>query len=177
MDPVELQVTISRPREEVFAYLADVANHPEFLDHFMVDWHLTREDTVGYGAGARFRFVAPLQRFPWCDLTFVEVERPRRIVAAGRAGKYNRIRTRAIWELDPLSSDATRVRLTVASDPALPTDRFVGAFAGRGWARRRFGRGLSRLRSILEDGEGRGRKVTVAGGARKPASQFHYQAD
>src|SRR6185503_9918082 len=30
VDPVTLQVTIDRPREEVFAYLLDIANHPEF---------------------------------------------------------------------------------------------------------------------------------------------------
>ena len=42
-----------RPREEVFAYLADVANHPEFTDHFLKDWRLTREDSEGRGAGAR----------------------------------------------------------------------------------------------------------------------------
>ena len=47
------QSTIARPREEVFAYLADVANHPEFTDHFLVDWHLTREDTVRRAAPAR----------------------------------------------------------------------------------------------------------------------------
>ena len=63
MDPVSVEITIARPREEVFEYLADVANHAEFNDHFMVDWHLTREDTYGYGAGARFRLKMPFNRF------------------------------------------------------------------------------------------------------------------
>ena len=35
MDPVTVSTTIGRPREEVFAYLEDVANHPEFTDHFL----------------------------------------------------------------------------------------------------------------------------------------------
>ena len=35
MDPVELSITIDRPREEVFEYLADIANHPEFSDHYL----------------------------------------------------------------------------------------------------------------------------------------------
>ena len=174
MDPVELQVNISRPREEVFAYLADISNHPEFLDHFLVDWHLTREDPWGLGAGARYRMLAPLHRFPWADSTFIEVEPPRRLVVAGRTGKFNRIRTRQIWELDEQGHHATRVRLVVASEPKLPSDRFLELFAGRGWARRRFGRGLRRLAAILEEGRDRGRRVTVAGGARKPASQFRY---
>jgi uncharacterized protein YndB with AHSA1/START domain len=174
VDPVELQVTISRPREEVFAYLADISNHAEFLDHFLVDWHLTREDPWGLGAGARYRALAPLQRFPWADSTFIEVEPPRRIVAAGRAGKFNRIRTRQIWELEE-QGGATRVRLTVATEPKLPSDRFLENFAGRRWAKRRYGRGLRRLAAILEEGRDRGRRPSISGGARKPASQFRYQ--
>ena len=53
MDPVTQHVSIDRPREEVFAYLADIANHPEFTDHFLKDWRLTREDSGGRGAGDR----------------------------------------------------------------------------------------------------------------------------
>src|SRR5436305_1096509 len=77
MDPVSVSVTIARPREEVFEYLADVANHAEFCDHYLVDWRLTREDSYGRGAGARFRVKVPMNRFPWADVVFAEVERPR----------------------------------------------------------------------------------------------------
>jgi len=175
VDPVELQVIISRPRTEVFAYLADISNHPEFLDHFLVDWHLTREDSWGLGAGARFRAIVPLQRFPWGDMTFIEVIPPRRIVAAGRGGKFNRIRTRQIWDLDEQGENATRVRLVVATEPKLPSDRFLETFSGRGWARRRYGEGLRRLAAILEEERDRGRRVTIAGCARKPASVFHFE--
>ena len=80
MDPVTVSVMIARPRAEVFDYLADVANHPEFKDHFLGDWHLTREDTVGRGAGARFREQLPLNRFSWGDITLAEVEPPFRIL-------------------------------------------------------------------------------------------------
>jgi uncharacterized protein YndB with AHSA1/START domain len=51
VDPVTVNVTIDRPREEVFAYLADVANHPEFTDHYRKDWRLTRENSEGRGGG------------------------------------------------------------------------------------------------------------------------------
>ena len=47
MDPVTSTITIGRPREEVFDYLADIANHPEFCDHYLKDWRLTRVDSVG----------------------------------------------------------------------------------------------------------------------------------
>src|SRR5689334_10502288 len=55
VDPTTISVTVARRREDVFEYLADIANHAEFTDHFLVDWHLLREDTYGEGAGARFR--------------------------------------------------------------------------------------------------------------------------
>src|ERR1700745_1235620 len=99
MDPITVSATISKPREEVFEYLADISNHPEFTDHYLVDWHLTRIDSVGRGAGARFRGKAPGNRFSWADVTFVEVERPHRIVEVGRTGKNNRIRVLALYEL------------------------------------------------------------------------------
>jgi hypothetical protein len=35
VDPVTVSVKIGRPREEVFAYLADIANHLEFSDHYL----------------------------------------------------------------------------------------------------------------------------------------------
>ncbi|HET7042284.1 MAG TPA: SRPBCC family protein, partial [Gemmatimonadales bacterium] len=90
MDPVTASIVIDRPREEVFDYLADIANHAEFSDHYLTDWRLTRIDSYGRGAGARFKIDAPLDRYAWGDMTFIEVERPYRILAAGRSGKFNR---------------------------------------------------------------------------------------
>jgi len=45
MDPITRSITIDRPREEVFEYLADIANHPEFSDHFLKEWRLTRVES------------------------------------------------------------------------------------------------------------------------------------
>ena len=45
VEPFTVSSTISKPREEVFEYLADIANHPEFTDHYLVDWRLTRENS------------------------------------------------------------------------------------------------------------------------------------
>lgn len=162
MDPVRTQVTIARPPEEVFAYLADVANHPEFLDHFLKEWRLLRVDSYGRGAGARFKVDKRFNRFGWGDYTLVRVEAPRRIVAVGRAGKYNRVKTYFEWTLAPTGA-GTRVELMAESEPALPSDRLFDPLGRRGWFRRRAGRGLRRLRSILEEGRDRGRRATVAG--------------
>jgi uncharacterized protein YndB with AHSA1/START domain len=170
VDPLTVETTINRPREEVFAYLADIANHAEFTDHFMVDWHLTREDSYGRGAGARFKVESPLNRFPWADATFVEVEAPRRIVEAGRTGKYNRIRTLGVYELDPAAGNSTRVRFTLQTEPKMPSDKLLERFGGRAWMKRKLTKAMRRLRSILEEDYGRGKRATIAGGPRKPAT-------
>ena len=171
MDPVSVSIVVSAPRERVFDYLQDIANHPEFTDHYLVDWHLTRIDSVGRGAGARFRVKAPGNRFSWADVTFAEVERPRRIVEVGRTGKNNRIRTLGVYELAPASEGSTRVRFTLETIPATFADRLMEGFGARAWLRHKNERALHRLRAILEEADGRdgdsargSRRVTVAGG-------------
>ncbi|HEV2999480.1 MAG TPA: SRPBCC family protein [Solirubrobacteraceae bacterium] len=172
MDPIEASVVVDRPREEVFEYLADVANHWEFTDHYVREVHLTREDTYGIGAGMRFRIPTPFNRFDWADLMVTDMEPPRRIVQKGRGGKYNRIRIVSVYELEPAGGGGTRVTLTTETQPRLPSDRIIEAFARRR-VRRGQRRALRRLRSILEEGRERGRRATIAaGGPRKPASQY-----
>jgi len=164
MDPVTVSIVVDCPREQVFDYLQDIANHPAFTDHYLVDWHLTRMDSVGRGAGARFRVKAPGVRFAWGDVTFVEVDRPHRIVEVGRTGKGNRVRTLGVYELAPGASGTTRVQFTLETAPATLSDRLLEGFGVRGWMRRQNARAMRRLRTILESDVDRGRRVTVAGG-------------
>ncbi|MBV8989240.1 MAG: SRPBCC family protein [Solirubrobacterales bacterium] len=162
MDPFTVSTTISRPRGEVFEYLADIANHAEFTDHYLVDWHLTREDSYGTGAGARFRVKAPLSRFLWADVTFAELQPPYRIIERGRGGKYNRVRMLATWTLSPGAGDTTRVEYTLETEPVMLSDRLLETVGGRLWSKRQAAKALRRLRGILEQGRGRGRRATVA---------------
>ena len=125
VDPVTVSIVVSAPREQVFDYLQDIANHAEFTDHYLVDWHLTRMDSVGRGAGARFRVKAPGNRFSWGDVTFVEVEPP----APDRRGRAHRqeqphpharrLRARAA------AAGSTRVRFTFQTAPATLSDRLM----------------------------------------------------
>ncbi len=171
MDPVSNTVLIDRRPEEIFAYLEDVANHAEFTDHYLKDFRLTREDSLGLGAGARFRVDAPLNRFSWADITVIESQPPRRLVQRGRTGKFNRIRLLSTYELET-SGGSTQVTLTTETErPRLLSDRIMEALA-KGWFKRNQGRALKRLRGILEEDRGRGQRATIAGGPRKPASQF-----
>ena len=159
-----VSIVVSAPREQVFDYLQDIANHPEFTDHYLVDWHLTRIDSVGAGAGARFRIKAPGARFNWGDVTFSEVERPHMIVEVGRTGKNNRVRTLGVYDLAPATAGGTRVRFTLQTVPATLADRIMEGLGARSWLRRKNRKAMLRLRSIIERGEGRGQRVTVAGG-------------
>ena len=163
MDPITASITIDRPREEVFEYLADIANHPEFSDHYLKQWRMLRVDSYGRGAGARFKVDAPLDRFSWSDMTFIEVEAPHRIAAAGRGGKFNRNKTWTTWTLTP-SGNATKVEVTTESEPGLLTDKYMEAVTRRrGWYKRRLGKALRRLQAILEEGMDRGARATIGG--------------
>jgi uncharacterized protein YndB with AHSA1/START domain len=162
--PLTVSIVISAPRERIFEYLADIANHSEFTDHYLVDWRLTRENSIGRGAGARFRVKAPGNRFSWGDSTFAEVTPPYRIVEVGRTGKANRVRTLGVYELAPAPGGATRVQFTLGTDSAVLSDRLLEALGGRAWLKHKNEKALRRLRSIIERGEDRGERVTLAGG-------------
>ena len=155
-------MTIARPRDEVFQYLADFANHAEFTDHYLRDWHLTRIDSVGVGSGARFKVKLPFNRFAWNDLTVVECE-PSRIVAQGSGGKFNRTKSYVTWTLSPAPGNGTRVQYSYETEPALITDRIMESIGARRRLRKGAKKALQRLRRILEDDEARGKRATIAG--------------
>ena len=162
MEPITVSTTISRPREEVFEYLADIANHAEFTDHYLTDWRLTREDSYGAGAGARFRIKAPLSRFSWADMTFAEVQPPFRILERGRGGKFNRIRMLGTYTLQPGPGNSTKVEYTLETVPVMLSDRLMETFGGRAWSKRKAAKAMRRLRDILEEDRSRGRRASVA---------------
>ena len=126
MDPVTVSIVVSAPREQVFDYLQDIANHPEFTDHYLVDWHLTRIDSVGRGRGralSREGARQPLQ------LGRRDVRRGR-APAPDRRGRAAPARTTASARSASTSSrpprrGTTRVRFTLrdrARDAVRPAD-------------------------------------------------------
>jgi uncharacterized protein YndB with AHSA1/START domain len=164
VDPITVSTNIALPREQVFEYLSDIANHAEFTDHYLVDWHLTRIDTVGTGAGARFRVKAPLNRFAWADMTIAELHPPFKIVERGRGGKFNRIRMIGTYEIVERHAGGSEVNYTFETNASVPSDRLAEILGGRSWTRHQAKRAMKRLRSILEDGRKRGTRPSVAAG-------------
>jgi uncharacterized protein YndB with AHSA1/START domain len=159
VEPITVTTTIDRPREQIYEYLADIANHAEFSDHYLVDWHLTRVNSYGTGAGARFRSKMPRNRFAWGDMVIADLQPPFRILERGRGGKYNRVRMLSTYTLQP-ASGGTRVQYTYETQPDQLSDRLIEIMGGRSWQRRKATRAMRRLRAILEDGRDRGQRAS-----------------
>jgi hypothetical protein len=114
-----------------------------------------------------------LDRFSYGDITLAELTPPARILATGRGGRFNRIHSRSTWTLEDAGQGRTKVTFETQSTPVLKSDELMEKLLRlRTSTTRCHERALERLRSILESGEGRGEHITVAGGARKPASGF-----
>jgi uncharacterized protein YndB with AHSA1/START domain len=164
MGPVSAEIEIDAPREQVFAALADLARRPSFTDHFLSGFHLTRIESSGVGAGARFRLSSPL-RSVWMDTSIVEVEEPYKLVERGCGGRANRIPMTTVWELTEGSGSLTAVRVSHWSKPSNPLDRALEVLAGNSIsARRGWREALRRLRDQLEGAAPAPAPIAVAGG-------------
>lgn len=165
MGPISAEIEVDVPRERAFALLADLATRPSFTDHFLTDFHLTRLDSSGVGAGARFRVNAPL-RSPWEDTAIVELDEPFRIVEQGQGGRSNRIPNHTVWELTGGTGQLTHVRFSHWTEPK-HIDRGVELLsAGSVWQERHWRQALRRLRDLLEAERAEVERIAVAGGNR-----------
>lgn len=165
MGPISAETEIDLPRELVFAVVGDLARRPSFTDHFLSGFHLTRIESSGVGAGARFQAQAPL-RSVWMDTAIVEVEAPHLIVERGTAGRANRIATHTVWELTEGPGSLTTVRLSHWTEPG-PIDRGLELLsAGSVWQQRGWREALRRLRDGLEREAPQLDRIAVAGGNR-----------
>lgn len=166
MGPISAEIEIDASREAAFELLADLARRPNFTDHFLTGFHLTRIEARGEGAGARFRVNAPF-RSPWEDTTLVELEQPFKLVERGFGGRSNRISNHTVWEIEPGKAGMTLVRLTHWTEPKQHIDKLVESLSwGAHFQRKGWKRALERLRDILEaEGPG-GERIAVAGGNR-----------
>jgi uncharacterized protein YndB with AHSA1/START domain len=147
--PIESRITISAPREDVYDFIADIANRVAWMDHFLKDFRLTRVHTVGVGAGASFKVDAPLfaQR---AEYQLVEAERPRYLRERGRIGRLGRTRGWTEWELVE-NFGSTEVTVTVWTEPGTRLDSFKESLGVRRWLKRQMNSSLRRLRKIFEE--------------------------
>jgi uncharacterized protein YndB with AHSA1/START domain len=163
MRPLEVSRVIDVPRERVFDYLSDIANHAEFTDHFVKEFRLERLESRGVGAGARFRILLGLGSI-WCEAVLTDLERPYSIVAEGGAGRLGRIEISSRYTLTPHDQGMTRVELTFSLVPATLGDRLREALGARIWLGYQYRRALRRLQLILEQGEPSAAAASIAAG-------------
>lgn len=163
MRPIAVSRTVDAPRQRVFDYLSDVANHAEFSDHFLHDYRLGRVDSTGLGASASWRMNFPFARL-WGDAAITELESPHRILLEGRSGRIGRIRTRAEYRLVPIEHGMTRVEYRFETEPANAVDRLKEALGMRGWLRRKSRTALARMARVLEEGTPSAHAVRPAAG-------------
>jgi uncharacterized protein YndB with AHSA1/START domain len=167
--PISSTKAIDAPRDEVFRFLADLANRPAFTDHFVEQFRLERLESAGVGAAARFRFAG---RGIWVETVIEELSPPHRIVERGKGGRWDRIRVFTGWELlEGPGIGQTEVTLTFWTEASNPFDRLREKFGAQRYYRRQWSTALIRLKEILESDEPVER-VTVAGGDRLPTAGF-----
>jgi uncharacterized protein YndB with AHSA1/START domain len=159
--PISLTISIDAPRERVFDFICDLAVRPTWIDHFAGEYRLERIDASGQGAAARFRVDAPAG-IRYMETVIAEVARPYRIVEHGRGGRLDRVPIRLVWELQ--EGQTTTVALTFWTLPPSHLDR-VRELGRERWWRRRWSKGLRRMRELIESGAVPAR-LEVAGGDR-----------
>jgi uncharacterized protein YndB with AHSA1/START domain len=151
MRPITVTCAVDRPRERVFDYLSDLANHVEFCDHLVKEFRLERIDSRGVGAAARFRVRCGL-RWTWAEAVLVEASPPHRLLLAGGSGRGGRVPHRIEYLLVPHVAAMTKVALTVSTEPSSPPDR-MRELGARTLLALNLRRALRRLRYVLEEGE------------------------
>ena len=150
MLPVTAQTHISAPREEVYDFLVDLANHEAFTDHMLVDWT---------GAGDEVTVRSRYARTDVISIRQVEKVRPERTVehAVGKGGARRTVGTYALEEEGPAR---TRVTFELRYLAAPRSERGPFAPAVRALLARQNARAMERLREVL--GEGAGGRLTAA---------------
>ena len=117
-------------RAGAFARSPISPGRPSFTDHFLTGFHLTRIDSSGVGAGARFRLGSPLRRRIWMDTA---IDRGR------RAPPDRRARPRRARQPDPDDDRlgaargarlADPVRVSHWTEPSNPVDRVLEVVSG-----------------------------------------------
>jgi uncharacterized protein YndB with AHSA1/START domain len=158
MRPVTVSTVMDAPRERVFEYLEDIANHAAFNDHYLKDFRLERVESRGLGAAARFRIESALARIPilrplasmWAEFVITEIEHPYRIALEGRTGRIGRVPISAEYRLTPYDHGMTRVEVSFRGEPKTRADRLRASLGAAPWLEIQSRKALRRLKRALE---------------------------
>jgi hypothetical protein len=163
MRAVRAKITIDRPADEVYDYLLDIASRPEFAPDLFLDFRLSRVESYGQGAGARFRF-HPKLRERFAGTTIVQAKPFELILEEGETGRSGRVPLVIEYLLDGQPDGTTQVQASIETSPLYLPDR-VREYGLHRNVKRRLPRAMRRLRDILEGTPKarQGDRPTVAG--------------
>ena len=172
MRPIRANVTISAPREQVYDFVADLANRVSWCDHYQRELRLTRPRSSGRGAAARFLLKAPFNR-TWVETSVVEYSPPRVLRETLRLRRLGRTPGFVEYDFEPVGAAATRIQLAIWTEPATRLDRFKESLGMRSWLKRKVNRSLSRLRAVFEESRKTPlERATIAGYEPSKAPRF-----
>jgi uncharacterized protein YndB with AHSA1/START domain len=163
MRQISLSTVVDAPREQVFDYLSDIANHAEFTGHYLVDFHLGRLQSSGVGASASYRIAFPLGS-TWGDCVIAALDRPHVVRLEGQMGRIGRIKTETVYRLTQAGRDMTNIEYTFTATSRSSGDRIRELLGFRPWLASKGRRALQRLAHNLEAGQPSTRAATVASG-------------
>lgn len=154
MQPATASVRIRRPRAAVHALIADLSRHEAYLDHFLVDWRITSDDSRGAGASARLRAKGGGGDAE-IDIEIVEVT-AEAITIQTRSGRRGGRQMRLVYELEDVADGSTQVTFTLTLLKGSIVDQVMWAVP-RSHLERQYSQAMLRLKGLLE-------------GDRRPAS-------
>jgi uncharacterized protein YndB with AHSA1/START domain len=163
MRPFSISTVVDVPRERVFEYLADIANHAEFTGDYLRDFRLERVESSGVGAAASYRIAFPLGR-TWGESVIVELDAPHLVRLEGQMGRLGRIKTNAAYRMTQAGRDMTRVEYSFEAVPGASADRLKDLLGFRLWLMTKSRGGLQGLARNLEEGRPSTHAATVAAG-------------
>ena len=150
--PISVSTSVEARPLEVFEFLAVLANHEQFLDHFLVDWEFSgprpRGRRQGAGPAERARRAGP-DRVRGASRSTTA----RRIVEDGLGAKdkhgTHRRHTRGTYTLTEASGGGTEVEFELEWLEASRAERMIPAMT-RVFTRRSVAKGMRRLKKLLD---------------------------
>jgi uncharacterized protein YndB with AHSA1/START domain len=148
--PISVSTTVEAPPSRVFEFLVVLANHEQFLDHFLVDWEFSGPAS-GVGAKARARQNAPGGQ-DRTEFELIEVDDGRRLVEDGlgakdKHGTHNR-HTVGTYTLTEAAGGGTKIEFELEWLEASRAERMIPPMT-RAFTRRSLAKGMRRLKKAL----------------------------
>ena len=139
----KVAISVSRPREEVFPYVADARNRPEW-DEDVISEELTSSEPIRVGSTVRTRLRSMGREYQY-EWKITEHEPPSRVEVESTAGPFP---TKIEWDLAE-ENGGTRVEFTLTGSPS-GLLRLMQPLIARN-TRAALGRNFANLKDVLEE--------------------------